>query len=414
MPSPTERMLGGLLEASHLSGVEAMPELVAEHAGLIGFSETMIYVVDLQQRVLRPLPGQADAEGQELQEIPVDTTMAGLAFRAVTTVHARHTPFTVEERDESPEAGEPRRLWIPLLDGTERMGVLGATVPDEDETTEWQARQLAALVSLMLVSKRSTSDAYAHLVRAEHMAVSAEVLWNLMPPMSLATDRVVLSSVLEPAYEVGGDVFDYAFNGDLLYFSVFDAMGHDVSSGLAASIAVGASRGYRRQERGLVEISELIDEILAEQFEPARFVTGILAVLDTRTGMLAWVNRGHPPPLVLRQGRQVATLVSEAVPPMGLRLGVSAELCHYQLEPGDRVVFYTDGVIEARGTDGEVFGLDRFTDFLIRHEADELPAPETLRRLIQSILEHQSSRLQDDATVLLAEWMPGHPEEFKG
>lgn len=76
------------------------------------------------------------------------------------------------------------------------------------------------------------------------------------------------------------------------------------------------------------------------------------------------------------------------------------------LEPGDRVLLYTDGVVEARDEDGAEFGLDKFTDFIIRSSAaGECPA-EVLRLLIHSILEHQPNQLRDDATILLFEWRP--------
>nr|WP_311922889.1 PP2C family protein-serine/threonine phosphatase [Microbispora sp. H10836] len=90
--------------------------------------------------------------------------------------------------------------------------------------------------------------------------------------------------------------------------------------------------------------------------------------------------------------------------PMGLRLGPAAVLARRQLEPGDRLLLYTDGIVEALTPDGERFELDRFADFVIRWEADGVSAPEILRRLIHSILSYQRGQLQDDVTVMLVEW----------
>jgi serine phosphatase RsbU (regulator of sigma subunit) len=85
-------------------------------------------------------------------------------------------------------------------------------------------------------------------------------------------------------------------------------------------------------------------------------------------------------------------------------LGLPIALCHEQLQPEDRVLFYTDGVTEARDASGREFGLNRFVEFIIRHNGDGLPVPETLRRLVGSVLDYHGGQLQDDATVLLAEW----------
>ncbi|SDK49120.1 PP2C family protein-serine/threonine phosphatase [Nonomuraea jiangxiensis] len=402
MRSEGELMLGGLLRANHLTVLEHLPGVIAEHASSGGFADPMVYVTDLQQQLLMPLPGQSDPAGEPLQPLRIDATLAGRAFRAVEVVRARLVPGSAEDSPE-PGQGEAQRWWVPLLDGAERVGVLGLTVSEGGELAEWRVTKLASLVAMLVMDKRPQSDSYARLVRTRPMTLSAEVLMTLLPPGTCANDDVVISAALEPAYEIGGDIFDYAIDGDLLHLAIFDAMGHDTSAALTATVAVSACRNNRRQGADLPTTGEAIDAAIADQFV-GRFATGVLADLNLRTGWLSWVNRGHHPPLVLRDGRWVATLSSEPDPPMGFRLSPATGLLGYQLEPGDRVLFYTDGIIEAQSPDGEQFGLERFIDFIIRHEADGLSAPETLRRLIQAILKHQSGRLQDDATVLLVEW----------
>jgi serine phosphatase RsbU (regulator of sigma subunit) len=89
---------------------------------------------------------------------------------------------------------------------------------------------------------------------------------------------------------------------------------------------------------------------------------------------------------------------------MGFELGLPVTVCREQLQPGDRLLLYTDGIVEARDADGREFGLRRFADFIIRHHASGLPVPETLRRLIHAVLTYHDGILRDDATVLLAEW----------
>jgi serine phosphatase RsbU (regulator of sigma subunit) len=71
---------------------------------------------------------------------------------------------------------------------------------------------------------------------------------------------------------------------------------------------------------------------------------------------------------------------------------------------------HTDGITEARRRGGPEFGLARFVDFLVRHHADGLPVPETLRRLVNAVLDHHDGHLEDDATVLMCEWIGPHLE----
>ncbi|WP_271221131.1 PP2C family protein-serine/threonine phosphatase [Streptosporangium carneum] len=394
----TARMLAGLLAASHLAALEEMPALAGEHAAHVGLGEVLIYVVDLQQQVLRLLTGHGEDAGEDVggepAELRIDATLAGRGFQE-TRVLVRPAP-----------QGRAAHWWVPMLDGTERLGMLRVSAPaDADEAQVEAMRALASLMALLVVSKRAFSDSYARLARIRPMHVAAEMQWTLTPPLSFANTGVVISAAMEPAYEVGGDAFDYAIAGDVAHLGIFDAMGHDVSAGLTASLALAACRNNRRHGVGLAANTEKIEETLIGEFgRSTRYVTAILADLDTTTGVLTWVNRGHHPPVVIRGGRWTSSLACPPAHPMGLALGLPVRLCREQLQPGDRVLLYTDGITEARSAQGREFGLNRFVDFIIRHTADGLPVPETLRRLIHSVLDYHGGRLQDDATVLLTEW----------
>lgn len=389
-------MLRELVAASHRMSMEQLPGAVARHAADAGLHDALIYVADLQQNVLRLLTGWGHDAGRaprgEAAEIAVDGTIAGRAYQMVEPVGGQALD------------GGRCQYWLPILDGSERIGVLRVTLRRDDARARDDAEYLAGLVALMIVSKGPYSDSLSRLVRTRDMTVSAEMQWRLLPPMTFANDQVVIGAALEPAYKLGGDTFDYAIAGDTVHLAIFDAMGHDTAAGLTSNLAIAACRNSRLQGASLVETGQAIEEVLLERDGDGRFVTALLMELDLRSGVVTWISHGHPPPVVIRGSRWVATLECTPGTPLGTGLGVLPELCGEQLEPGDRVLLYSDGIVEARDPGKQEFGLERFVDFVIKREADGLPVPETLRRLIHSILVHHSDRLDDDATVLLLEW----------
>ncbi|MFF5158031.1 PP2C family protein-serine/threonine phosphatase [Streptomyces sp. NPDC000348] len=401
-PAKVSRTLTDLMMASHMATLEDLPRMVADRAEAVGLGDVAFFLVDLQGTVLRQITGRGLDAGAGGAELAVDATVAGLAFQRVDLV--------VEPDASSGRAG--RRWWVPVTDGVERLGVLRADTAHDDEATRDALRALASMVALLLLSKRAFSDSYARLVRTAPMSVAGEMQWRLTPPSAFAGRRTTVAAVSEPAYDVGGDAFDYAVSDDVLHLSVFDAMGHDATAGLTANMAIATCRNARRQGADLVQTSQAVEDTLTEQFGTSRYVTGILADLDLRTGGLTWINRGHHLPILLRSGRWPHELRCPPAGPMGVALGLPVTVCHEQLQPRDRIVLYTDGVVEARDADGREFGPKRFTDYLVRHHADRLTVHETLRRLTHAVLAHHDGHLDDDATVLLAEWRDPHQDDL--
>jgi hypothetical protein len=225
------QIVAGLLARSHLLEPGMIPEVITEAARPLGVQAARVYLSDLQQRSLRLLPG---AEGTARDALAINTTVAGQAYR---TIQIQQTQGT----------GPVSHLWIPLVDGTERLGVMELEVCDASPARlEW-FKALASLAGLMVVSKASYSDTYAETRRTQEMALQAELVWAFLPPRTFATDRILVAATMEPAYAVAGDAFDYSMLGaDDLYVAIFDAAGHDLSSGLMASVAIASCRSTRR------------------------------------------------------------------------------------------------------------------------------------------------------------------------
>ena len=397
-----------LLSRSHLLRLAEVSDALTQAALPLGVSAASIYLADLQERQLALVPTVGGSQGTDT--LSIGSTLAGRAYQTVTIQSA--PARTVD--------GENYQVWIPLVDGTARLGVLRLTVADVSEAMLDRYRALASLVGLIIEAKASYSDVYAQTQRSREMALQAELIWAFLPPRTLATDRVLVSVSLEPAYEAGGDAFDYSLLDDHLHVSIFDALGHDLSAGLTASVGIASCRSTRRAGGSLTAIAARADDAIAGSFGEERFVTALLCDLDLATGLLTWIPCGHPPPLLIR-GRTVKELARTPRPPLGLgddypRRGkraddaeISVRLYTERLEPRDRVLLYTDGVTEGRAADGTPFGLQRLADFIIRHNSALLPAPETMRRLNHAIVDYQQGRLRDDATAVLIEWQPDQP-----
>lgn len=408
-----------LLSQSHLIRPDDVTAALAEAGRPLGLSEPCVYLADMQQQNLMPLPdglGQGGCD-QAAEPLAIEATTAGHAYRTVSVQHDRHDQPAPASQD-----GQARRVWVPLADGADLLGVLGLTAADAGEDTLAGCRALASLAGLMVTAKSRYSDTYARAQRTRKMSLQAEMIWALLPPRAFATERVLLSAFLEPAYEAGGDGFDYSMLGDRLHVSVFDALGHNLSAGLLTSVCMASCRGTRRTDGSLAQMAARADQAIARQFGDYRFVTALLADLDVGTGLLSWVCRGHPAPLLIRGNRTVTEFTRPPELPLGLSVvdkpgdgsddddtNIEVTVHTEQLEPGDRVLFYTDGVTEGHTTGGAPFGVQRLGEFVIEHTAAGTPAPEIMRQLNHEIMAHQSGALRDDATVVMVEWRPGHP-----
>lgn len=146
-----------------------------------------------------------------------------------------------------------------------------------------------------------------------------------------------------------------------------------------------------------------LSTVLTAQYDDTAFASGLLMRIELATGELSWTNAGHPCPLLIRGGRVIGELEVEPTPPWGLIEGTPTQGSE-TLEPGDSLLLYTDGVVDARTSDGDRFGLDRLTDLTGQIASDQLPAEEVVRRLVRAVLEHQKSNLSDDATLVVVQW----------
>jgi serine phosphatase RsbU (regulator of sigma subunit) len=392
---PAEAVAGDslvwLLATAHHLPPADLAGAVTEALARVGAISSCLFLADHGQVWLQPL-GPPTASSPSFR---VDRTVAGRAFALETT--------SVVPTDSGV------RMWVPVVDGTARLGVLAVDFTADDACnaqTQRSVEQVASLAAQLVVTKSAYTDAVELTRRNRQMSLAAELQRATVPPMTLATPRVMVAGILEPAYEVAGDSFDYALNTDVLHVAIIDSVGHDIESSLISHLVHGSLRNSRRNGRDLPEAYLQANEALTTVFRQLTFATAAFGQLDLSSGRFSWVSAGHPPPLVVRSGKVVHEADTVPALPIGLS-GTDPAVNQLVLDPGDMLLLYTDGVVEggARGT--ERFGLDRLTDLLSRNLLAQLPPTETLRRLVRAVLDHGAHELHDDLTMVLVEYRAG-------
>ncbi len=378
---------GSALRSARRSNPAAMPEILAKAAAGFGATDLVAYLVDFGQTVLEPLSDRSAHADLPVGE-PVGTSMAGKAYADQRMVTA--------ERDDGV------RVWVPLLEGSDRTGVVAVTLPAVTDELLKCCEEIGILAGYLIAAQARCTDVYNLHRRRHSMSLAASMQWDLLPPLVLDAGQVSLAGLIEPAYDVGGDCFDYAVNGPTFDFAVMDAMGHGVGSAVIASLAMGCYRHDRREGRPLGVMHVNLAATI-ELFADRSFATGALCRLDLDGGELTWTNAGHPLPILIRGGRVIGELQCKPTPPWGT-LAAEPMVATEQLDPGDSVLLYTDGVTEARTPEGEEFGAERLIDLAQRHASDLLAPEMIVQRIVESVRQHQSADLVDDATVVLVRW----------
>lgn len=389
-----ERLLGVLLDRAHEMPPQLIAPLVAEEVARFGGRDLSILLQDYEQMLLVPLPGRRLTVGDPE---PIEDSSAGTAFLNRTTV-------------EVPQDGSVR-MYLPLLDGSAQIGVMALTLDSVDDNDRRLLRRLAGLVADMIVTKDAYTDEFFQARRRAPMNVAAEIQWSLLPPLSMTVPQVEVAGILEPAYDVAGDSFDYALNGDILHVAMIDAMGHALGAATMATVAIGAYRHTRRANTDLSQVYEFMDRAINEQFGPDHFVTAQMMCLNIATGNLQWVNAGHPAPLLIRDGAVVDRLESPTTLPVGFG-GEQPLVSERMLELGDRVLCFTDGLVEEHQVGGEQFGEEQLIEFTNRVVRDHGPVRAVVRALSHALKLERGGITTDDATILLIEWRGGDADHL--
>jgi serine phosphatase RsbU (regulator of sigma subunit) len=209
-----------------------------------------------------------------------------------------------------------------------------------------------------------------------------------------------LAGICLPSARVGGDFFDVVPIPDgQLGLVVADVSGHGLPAAIIMSAFRALARTGLRAGQPLDQVAATLDRELPDTTAGRAFVTAVLAMYDPATGRLRYVNCGHHPPLLDRPGRPPHWL-DRGGPLLGLIDGASFEIEEFQLAPGDQLVIFTDGIVEARSPANVWFGTERLAEIVTASRGQRA------RDLVEHVvLEARALTgihgLEDDATMLL-------------
>ena len=354
-----EALLGAVLDRAHELPPHLIGPLVADVVKLLQGRRPQVLLQDYGQLLLVPLSGEALTGGEPHV---IDDSAAGRCFLDAVPV-------------ELPE-DDGVRIHLPLLDGGDQVWVMAVTLDSVDDDDRRLLHRISGLVADLLVTKHGYSDLFFRVRRGESMSVAAEIQWSLLPPLAMIMPRVAVAGILEPAYDVAGDSFDYALNGDILHVVMIDAMGHGLDAATMATVAIGAYRHARRAGIGLSAIYDFMDRAVADQFGPEHFVT---------------------------DHRVAGRLTAPTTLPVGLG-GSEPRISELKLERGDRVLCFSDGLVEEHYTSGTEFGEDQLINCVNQLERTGRGIRAVTRALSHTLKQARGGHTTDDATLLMVEW----------
>lgn len=238
-----------------------------------------------------------------------------------------------------------------------------------------------------------------------------DIQFNLLPQLEdvhREDPRYSLTAMLEPARDVGGDLYDFfLIDEDRLFVAVGDVAGKGVPASLFMAISKALYRSaVMRGIEGIDEITFSANNEISRENPDMLFVTLFAGIIDLNTGLMSYCNAGHEPPLLFRPGEndEFVSLQEGGGPPICVMDDFPYMAAEHQFLPGQMMLITTDGIGEAMNEDGELYGNDRLMDLL--HALPPEAEAEEMRTAIYSDVKGHAGTApaSDDITILGLRW----------
>jgi serine phosphatase RsbU (regulator of sigma subunit) len=262
---------------------------------------------------------------------------------------------------------------------------------------------MANIAAIRIEHARLAQIEQAEKIRAKELEHAALIQRSILPgqfPAFPHRTEFTLHAAMVPATEVGGDFFDFfLLDDEHLAFVIGDVSGKGVPAALFMAVSRTLLRATAQHQKSPGECLTQVNATLLEQNVSSMFVTLFYGVLDLGSGRLAFANAGHNPSYMFSVNGALRTLTEKSGPMLGLFAGYQYRTLTEQMEPGESILLYTDGVTEALSKIGEFFGDERLRKFVVDHSAE---AAEELTRSLHAAIQDFSTGMpqNDDITVL--------------
>ncbi|MBQ0910783.1 serine/threonine-protein phosphatase [Streptomyces sp. RM99] len=348
-----------------------------------------LFMADYGLTVLQPV----SVLPHTMEPVSVHNSPEGRAFGA-------QEPFV----EDAPGGGSVR-AHLPVSVRGDRLGVLSVVLPGGDHVRGCLAElaEIAEVLGREVVVAERDTDLYLQARRKDRLTLAAEMQWQLLPGRSCTRPEYELGAQLEPAYAIFGDNFDWSATAEHLMLYVTNGMGEGIEASLLTNLAINALRNARRAGLPISDQAALADQAVYAQYRGECYLSMLMFDFELATGRAWVVDAGSPQMLRLRAGN-VERVELEAQLPLGMFEETDYVAQEFRVEPGDRLLFVSDGVYAVASPKGEAYGDAALARAI--QATRLLPAAEVPRAVLRELTGHRGRPVpDDDALVVCLDWL---------
>ncbi len=293
-----------------------------------------------------------------------------------------------------------RQMFVPvqrLTESTKEVARGNWDISIETNTND-EIGLLAQSFNKMVLSLRENARIWHEFKVAQDMQA------QMLPKKYPEIENVVISAKSIPTKEVGGDFYDFLIlDNDRLGVVVGDVSGHGVSAAMVMTAAMGAMRFAAEEKEKTDEVLAKVNQRLGKDIQKYMFVALFYAIYEPTTQKLFYTNAGQTMPYLLRNGEIHFLPQAKTTDrfPLGIIATAVYEQLDIQLQSGDKIIFYTDGMVDAMNNKYESYGFDRFSES-IQSNSENKP-DKMIEVLMQNMQSFSNGNFQDDVTIVILE-----------